>query len=316
MDMQLDDATRDELAIFFARRFPTAEARARLAATAGLVLDPDLEAHEAHRTASSAWIALLALADERGALLQLADAACAAAPDDKNLAEARKLLRGAPPAPAGAGGRTVAVVGVALVLSIVGAGVVGAAWMAREPGEAAVVVAAVNRPVDAPVVAQPAPLPIEPVSAEIAVDGPPPVEAPTPVEASMAADAPPPVEAPPVPQPATEAPEAPPPAERTPAAAAPPAPSPRSRSTSCKGPPGEIVGWWYAGTTSPGTQGATIALPSSVNVREDYPRRDNGYAMRGRVLCWLPAGTSQRLSSAPVDIGQGHWWVPVAGGDL
>jgi hypothetical protein len=51
-------------------------------------------------------------------------------------------------------------------------------------------------------------------------------------------------------------------------------------------------------------------------VRDDYPREENHYSMRSTVLCWLSAGTQQRLSGAPVDVGRGQWWVPVAGGDL
>ena len=87
-------------------------------------------------------------------------------------------------------------------------------------------------------------------------------------------------------------------------------------SARCLGAPGAVVGWWYAGTSSPGVQGATIRLVGSVNVRDDYPREENQYSMRSTVLCWLSAGTQQRLSGAPVDIGRGQWWVPVAGGDL
>ena len=94
-------------------------------------------------------------------------------------------------------------------------------------------------------------------------------------------------------------------------------PSPaRGLPARCQGAPGVVVGWWYAGTTAPGALGATISLPTSVNVRDDYPRKENRYALAGRVLCSLPAGTSQRLSQAPVDIGQGHWWVPLSGGDI
>ncbi|MDP2306678.1 MAG: hypothetical protein Q8P18_11705 [Pseudomonadota bacterium] len=268
LNIELDDATRDELAGFFARRFPSAEARVRLARTAGLVLEPV----DAGGTALAAWIALLARADQRGALALLADAACAAAPDDKNLAEARKLLRGAPTRPAGGGGRAVILLGAALVLLIVGAGATGAVWMMGEGDEVEVEVTAAKEP--------PVKRPVAAVAEPVAAVEPPPV-----VEAHPAALAP------------TRIPR-------------------RTGATSCEGTPGEIVGWWYAGTTSPGAQGATISLPSSVNVRDDYPRRDNGYALRGRVLCSLSVGTSQRLSNAPVDIGQGQWWVPLAGGDL
>jgi len=84
----------------------------------------------------------------------------------------------------------------------------------------------------------------------------------------------------------------------------------------CLGAPGTVVGWWYAGTTPPGVQGTAIRLPGSVNVRDDYPREENGYSMRSTVLCSLSIGTRQRLSLPPVDIGRGQWWVPVAGGDL
>lgn len=75
------------------------------------------------------------------------------------------------------------------------------------------------------------------------------------------------------------------------------------------------VGWWYAGEKSPGKAGDIITLASSVNVRTDYPRKENRYSMRGKVLCSPQAGTRQRLSANPVDVGGGNWWVPVWGGD-
>lgn len=288
--MELDDATRDELAGFFARRFPTAESRDELARTAGFV--PDTA--EGPGTALTEWIALLSQAHRRGALAKLADAACAAAPDDKNLAEARVLLGGPPVRPAGGGGRTVALVGIGLIVALIGAGAFGASWMSG--GDAEVQPAAkMQAPLGAPV--------------EVA---PPPVEAAPPLDAA-------PLVQPPVPTPVEAAPPVEPPAP----VAAPAAPElvhdnkpSRNRSPSCEAAPGVMVGWWYAGTSSPGALGETISLPSSVNVRDDYPRRDNGYALKGRVLCWLTSGTRVRLSHAPVDIGQGHWWVPLAGGDL
>lgn len=285
--MELDDATRDELAGFFARRFPTAESRDELARTAGFI--PDTV--EGPGTALTEWIALLDQAHRTGALARLADAACAAAPDDKNLAEARALLRGPPVRPAGGGGRTVALVAVGLVVALIGAGALGASWMSGGEADA----------VPAP------PLPGAPVEV-----------APLPVETAPAIDVAPLTE-PPVPAPVEVAPPVEPPAPI--AALAPPDPvqeinPARNRSPSCKAASGVMVGWWYAGTSSPGGLGETISLPTSVNVRDDYPRRENGYALKGRVLCWLPIGTRQRLSHAPVDIGQGHWWVPLAGGDL
>lgn len=285
-NMELDDATRDELAGFLARRFPSAEARARLSRTAGLVVEPD----EDEGPARTAWIALLVLADQRGALAQLADAACAEAPDDLNLAEARTLLRGAPTRSAGGRGGAVALLGGALTLLLVGAGAAGALWMARGgevPALRPVTEARVQQVpavVAAPVVVAVASAPVAPAPVAPAVDEPLPDE---PARAAV------------LPAPAAST------------------SSPRNTAwPACQGAPGVIMGWWYAGTSAPGAQGATISLRSSVNVRADYPRQDNGYSMRGRVLCSLSAGTAQRLSNAPVDIGRGHWWVPVAGGDL
>jgi hypothetical protein len=196
---------------------------------------------------------------------------------------------------------------------------VGGAWLASgEADEGAGPVAAA--PADAVEAAPVEAAPVEAAPVEAA-----PVEA-APVEAA-------PVEAPPA---AVEAPPAAPPAPARaaapvrdpaivtpvehPAALATRAPAGAAAaptvSARCLGAPGAVVGWWYAGTSSPGVQGATIRLVGSVNVRDDYPREENQYSMRSTVLCWLSAGTQQRLSGAPVDIGRGQWWVPVAGGDL
>ncbi|MDP2311366.1 MAG: effector-associated domain EAD1-containing protein [Pseudomonadota bacterium] len=318
--MELDDATRDELAGFFARRFPTADARERLARAAGV--PPDAQSSAAgSQDARAAWSALLTEARASGALLRLADAACAAAPEDGNLAEACALLRGPPPRRAGLSG---VAAGVSLASALVVTALVGGWWIFGGRGEgtpatsptttgSSAAVAPAPAPVDPPEAAVPAvasePVPTEPVPTDVAPVAPSNPPAPEPADPPVAVS----------PAPAAPAPAATePPAVASTARA--PAPEPFTSASgapsNCQGATGVVVGWWYAGTTSPGAQGETIGLPSSVNVRDDYPRRENGYALRGRVLCSLSGGTRQRLSQAPVDIGQGHWWVPVAGGDL
>lgn len=183
----------------------------------------------------------------------------------------------APPAP---GPRIGLAIGAAVVAAVTVVGVVGGAVLWRaSPTEDAGSPAAASPAVAA---ASPAVAPVAPP----APPAPPAVAPPTPPE--------------PAPAPATPAPVA----------------SSARPSPGCAAPDGARVGWWYAGKEDPGPAGTTWTLRAAANVRSDYPNADNGFSMRGRVQCVLPAGTAQRLSHAPVNIGNGHWWVPVYGGDL
>ena len=79
---------------------------------------------------------------------------------------------------------------------------------------------------------------------------------------------------------------------------------------------GEVVGYWYAGETPPGTEGELVTMPHAVNVRATFPHDSNGYDASGTVTCVLEEGDRVRLSKAPVRVAGGAWWVPLVTGDL
>jgi hypothetical protein len=76
-----------------------------------------------------------------------------------------------------------------------------------------------------------------------------------------------------------------------------------------------VAGWWYAGATSPGSQGATFTLDRDARVRADYPRTENHNDPHAPERCVLPRGGQYTLSHAPIEASPGHWWVPYAVGD-
>jgi hypothetical protein len=328
--MDLDDATRDELAAFFARRFPTAAERSELAQESGLT-DPG------GPDARAAWSALLDAAGRKNALALLAEAAVATAPGDPNLQEVCRILAGQAPPPRRF--PVPALVGGMIVLGWVGiaAWSFGGAPAASGPDGAHVAAAPASSvipsvvPRAAPgVPPEPSATPSEPVGAaasEPVAAAPPvapvaPAAAAQPVAPVAAAQPVAPVAAAPPVAPVAAAPSPPPAAvaapATTPSSAPPTVPSGGGRRpipAACQGPAGTPIGYWYAGKSSPGPVGSDIVLPTAVNIRVDYPHAENGYAMHGRVLCAVAAGTHQHLGGAPIDIG-GTWWVPVAGGEL
>ncbi|MFZ5481946.1 MAG: effector-associated domain EAD1-containing protein [Myxococcota bacterium] len=170
--MQLDDSTTRELAAFFAKRFPAAGDRARLAGRVGLAAPADTG------DAVEAWRALIVAAEGAGKLRAIAAAARAEAPGDANLSEVERIL-----APRGRKGVALALV----VVGIVGVGGV-AFWAAPEPTEDVAATAAEPTAYAAPSPAEPtasvAPAPTAP-TADVApppptTAAPPPAPPPTP----------------------------------------------------------------------------------------------------------------------------------------
>ncbi|MFT5583682.1 MAG: hypothetical protein ACI9VR_001262 [Cognaticolwellia sp.] len=84
----------------------------------------------------------------------------------------------------------------------------------------------------------------------------------------------------------------------------------------CGGPAGRLVGYWYAGAPFEPGQGERYALKNSKNVRADYPRRENGWDAREPVTCVLKQGDSVDLTHAPILVDGGKYWVPLYSGDL
>ena len=78
----------------------------------------------------------------------------------------------------------------------------------------------------------------------------------------------------------------------------------------------DVIGYWYAGPSSPGQAGDIIEVAHSVNVRADYPDRHNRFDARTTVRCVLPRGATVRLSLDPVHVPGDRWWVPLTPADL
>jgi hypothetical protein len=335
--MDLDDATRAELAAFFARRFPSAADRGRICRAAGLT-DPGGD------DAGVAWTTILAAAGRTASLARLADAAVATAPNDRNLQDMRVLLTRSPaprPTARWVGMGAIAVVGVGL-----------SAWAVWPRGDAPAPVARTTPAAQGAPAATPTPGAAAAAVAPTATAATTPATTPaiTPATAPGTTQATTPTAS--ATAPAARASAAPAPAAAPPGGAPPAAPSPSAASsaqaapvpsagksapatpvaarsapapsstgtgrpipTNCRGPAGERVGYWYAGTTAPWAKGADIVLPSAVNIRADYPHDTNHFAKNGQVLCSVSAGTRQHLTEAPIPVA-GHFWVPVYGGDL
>lgn len=77
-----------------------------------------------------------------------------------------------------------------------------------------------------------------------------------------------------------------------------------------------IVGWWYAGSRSPGRAGDVIAMSRDANVRVTAPGADNRFNARTRVRCVLSAGDRVRLSEDPLLVPPGAYWVPLRAEDI
>lgn len=82
----------------------------------------------------------------------------------------------------------------------------------------------------------------------------------------------------------------------------------------CRASDGSVVGYWYAGRARPGALGDTVRVPHSVHVRAQVPSRDNGWSARATVRCTLGRGDRVLLRREPIDVGGGHWWVPLVAG--
>ncbi len=228
--------------------------------------------------AEAAWEVIFRAADDAGSLGVLAAALVKDAPNDETfLALARTLT--AATAPERSRGKLIGMISVVAVL-------IGGGWALLSGGEEVS-----SRPAVVARAKTEAPVVVPPVAA--------------PVEAAVAPE----VAAPAAPS-VTEPKRAEP---RVVAAPSPAAPAPL-RVGCTGGPPGEVVGYFYAGADKPGEAGQVITLSRDARVRADYPRRENHHNARSPERCVLPRGTELKLDRAPVDASKGHWWVPVVAG--
>jgi len=291
--VQLDDDDRVALARACARRFPRAEDQRRFAQVAGLPTDAT-----APDDATAAWESLLRAADAAGRLPKLSAELAKAAPTDETFTGiARALGVLAAPERSGPPLALIAAVGGAAALLVV----VGGAFVlfagGRDPAPSA-----------APAAERVTAAPAAPPQAAAEATGAPAGD-PAPAGEASAPPAAAPAEAAPPEPPAAAAP--PVPAKATPPSAA----APTARSTlpvGCIGAPsGEVIGYWYAGMSSPGAQGETITLDRDARVRADFPRQENHHNASAPERCVLTRGSRFALTRAPIDASNGHWWVPV-----
>ena len=295
--MALTDEDLRALGHHLARHLPSYGDRARIARDAGLD-DSRLSGSPA-----TAWAALLVSAHERGELALVLRLASRHRPEQPDLAEwARAATEGhlvVPPAgPRAERFRDIAVAGGLVVLLGLGAAV---GDLAR--GDA-------SAPIAAPSSARPAPSAsaMPETSPDLGVDAPAPPRDEAAERPGAASEPEPEPEPEPRAQPpATDAAASPPDTAET----APASPTPVGR---CPGEPGQVVGYAYAGRSSPGRRGEIWLLRQNLYVRADYPRAENGWSARARAICDLPAGTRVELRRAPIAVDGGAWWVPIVAG--
>ena len=84
----------------------------------------------------------------------------------------------------------------------------------------------------------------------------------------------------------------------------------------CSGKRGELVGYFYANNGISAEVGQPYAMQRDVNVRADYPRKENQWSASQTVVCVLQREDVLVLSAPPFDVDGGKVWVPLHAGDL
>jgi hypothetical protein len=311
--MEFSEREIADLAAFFAKRFPSYEQRAVLCEAAGLAGEVQLTGD-----ARVAWLDVIRVATSTGRLTDLVERAIQQRPDDENLREMAAVM--------GSGKRWRArrwslLLGTPMVLAaalLLWSPWSGEAPAPSEPEADGVAMAEAEHEPSTP---------ISPPEEEPGAEDEPELEPePAPELASAMGQAgaqandvqPEPV---PVPEPAPEpepapVPEPVPVPEPAPAVAPKPTPKPAGAVLRCEGPPGEVIGYWYAGETSPGGVGADYTVDGGLNVRVDYPDVHNDFDARSALVCTLGHGWRLRLGHEPIAVPGGAYWVPLASDDI
>ena len=289
-----------ELAGFFAKRFPQAAALRAIAADAGVTPRRDPMA-----APEDAWTTLLHQANQQGRMRLLAHAAARRGQDDANLIGVCQVITGSTRPGAARiwdNPRTApALAGAAIALLGLSAFAAFRTPNADAPDPDAPVVestlaeAVVSEPTN-PTGTAPAPaVDLVAVATPSGSTGTSkPWKAGNPLDAAR-----------------TAVPAAP---EAVPARG--PVEQPANYRGRCRLKEGGIVGYWYAGRSAPAQAGDTIIMPNSVNVRADYPDTHNDFDARTARRCTLAAGDKVRLTSDPIAVPGGAFWVPLHSGDL
>jgi hypothetical protein len=92
-------------------------------------------------------------------------------------------------------------------------------------------------------------------------------------------------------------------------------PNDRALPERCAAGAGGVIGYWYAGSERPGTQGTVVRLDRDTNVRAAYPSGRNGFGLTD-VRCVLLEGDEVVVSRDPIHVPADAWWVPLTLGDV
>ncbi len=84
----------------------------------------------------------------------------------------------------------------------------------------------------------------------------------------------------------------------------------------CGGRRGQLIGYWYAGSTAPWGPGDTYTVWGGANVRKMFPARENHWNTRSELICTLKNGDKVLVRDAPIAVDGGAYWVPLYAGDL
>ncbi len=297
--MEFSEREITDLAAFFAKRFPSYEQRAALAEAAGLAGEAQLTGD-----AGTVWNDVVRVAVQKGKLNDLVERAVQQRPDDENLREMAGVI--------GGGGRwRKRRWGLAVGVVVLAAGglLIWSPWSGDSPAPAP------EPDNDAVAMVEPEP--------EVLRTVPEPEVPQTVPEPEVLQNVPEPEVLPTVPGPEPEVPQTVPEPEPGPARATPEdspsspkaSPRPSGAPLRCEGPPGEIIGYWYAGETAP-PKGSSFTVDGGINVRVDYPGHHNAYNARAALVCTLGHGWELRLGNEPVEVPGGAYWVPLAADDI
>ena len=77
-----------------------------------------------------------------------------------------------------------------------------------------------------------------------------------------------------------------------------------------------VVGYWYAGTSSPGSAGDTIQIDSWINVRQALPSYRNDWNTKSSVECVLRPGDVVTLHRDPEFVPRDSYWIPMRAQDV
>ena len=84
----------------------------------------------------------------------------------------------------------------------------------------------------------------------------------------------------------------------------------------CGGVRGELVGYFYANEGISAEVGRPYTMKRDVNVRTDFPRKENQWSATQSVACVLQRSDVVVLSSPPFEVDGAKVWVPLHVGDL